>query len=111
MRVGTVFEPRFIKDALNLVDRSGRSMAEIAKDLGIPRSTIYYWSRKRKLNMPRKKTGRQKREPAVMEPETPQETIDRLERELKAARKENEELKMDREILKKAAAFFAKENE
>ncbi len=34
-----------------------------------------------------------------------------LERELAAARKEIEDLKTDRDILKKAAAFFAKESE
>ena len=37
--------------------------------------------------------------------------VRRLERELAAARKEIEDLKTDRAILKKAAAFFAKENE
>ena len=111
MRVGTVFEPQFIKDALNLADRSGRSMGEIAKDLGIPRSTIYYWAKKRELNVPSKKRGRQKKEPQVVEPETPGEKIRRLERELAQARRENDELKMDREFLKKAAAFFAKESE
>jgi transposase-like protein len=40
--------------------------------------------------------------------ETPEQHIVRLERELDQLRKENESLKTDREILKKAAAFFAK---
>jgi transposase-like protein len=35
----------------------------------------------------------------------------RLERENQVLRKENDQLRMDREILKKAAAFFAKEKE
>lgn len=34
-----------------------------------------------------------------------------LEAELKRLRRENERLQMEREILKKAAAFFAKESE
>ena len=34
-----------------------------------------------------------------------------LEAELKQLRRENEQLRMEREILKKAAAFFAKESE
>jgi transposase-like protein len=39
------------------------------------------------------------------------EKVARLERELAAANKEIDSLRMDREILKKAAAFFAKESE
>jgi hypothetical protein len=45
------------------------------------------------------------------EDETPQEKIRRLEVQLAAARREVESLKTDKEILKKAAAFFAKESE
>jgi transposase len=37
--------------------------------------------------------------------------VTRLEREVQTLRKENDSLRMDREILKKAAAFFAKESE
>jgi len=108
MRVGTDYDHRFIKDAVNLVERSNRSIGDIAKDLGVPRSTLYLWYKQRSM---KKKRGRQKTEPAVVKAETAQETIERLERELKAARKENEDLKLDREILKRAAAFFAKESE
>ncbi|HEY8079335.1 MAG TPA: hypothetical protein VIF62_34630, partial [Labilithrix sp.] len=43
--------------------------------------------------------------------EAPEEKIDRLEREVTELRKENDSLKLDRAILKKAAAFFAKESE
>jgi transposase-like protein len=43
--------------------------------------------------------------------ETKEQRMARLERENERLRKENESLRTDREILKKAAAFFAKENE
>ena len=43
--------------------------------------------------------------------ETLAEENKRLKRELDAALKKNAELEMDRAILKKAAAFFAKESE
>jgi transposase-like protein len=43
--------------------------------------------------------------------ETLEQRVARLERENERLHKENAELRMHREILKKAAAFFAKENE
>ena len=43
--------------------------------------------------------------------ETLEEKVRRLERENLVLRKENDTLRMEREILKKAAAFFAKESE
>jgi transposase-like protein len=49
--------------------------------------------------------------PASRDGESAEERAARLERENAALRKEVEALRMDREILKKAAAFFAKESE
>lgn len=109
MRVGTTYDPRFIKDAVALVEKSNRSVGDIAKDLGIPRATLYLWYRK--ANMPEKSRGRKKAEKPEVAAETDKEKAVRLERELKAARKEIEDLRLDREILKKAAAFFARESE
>ena len=43
--------------------------------------------------------------------ETLEEKVARLERENAQLRKKNDDLEMDRAILKKAAAFFAKESE
>ena len=43
--------------------------------------------------------------------ETPEAKIARLERELAAARHQISSLETDRAILKKAAAFFAKESD
>ena len=46
-----------------------------------------------------------------LEAESPDERIARLERENERLQKKVESLETDREILKKAAAFFAKESE
>ena len=43
--------------------------------------------------------------------ETPAEKIARLEKENASLRKKNDELEMDRAILRRAEAFFAKESE
>jgi transposase len=103
------YDQKFVADALALVQRSDRSLHSIARDLGIPQSTLDGWYR---ADMAKKK----KRAEAVAATggppsESAAEKIARLEREVVLLRKENENLKEDRAILKKAAAFFAKESE
>jgi transposase len=49
--------------------------------------------------------------PSAPKDETAEHRAARLERENARLRKEIDQLRMDREILKKAAAFFAKESE
>jgi transposase len=76
----------------------------VAADLGIPDKTLRYWHEMAK----RRKKG----PPAIPRAgESAAQRLERLERENAQLRRENEELKMDRAILKKAAAFFAKESE
>jgi transposase len=70
---------------------SGRTRREIAEDLGIGLSTLTRWLV-------------QERE-AIEPSEAPLD----LHAELKRLRRENAVLKQERDILKKAAAFFAKE--
>ena len=78
--------------------QSGRSVAGVARDLGLTESAVTRWVEKAKAgNLP----------PAVL----PSNALSTSEREeLARLRKENQRLKMEREILKKAAAFFANEN-
>ena len=77
---------------------NGYSQEEAAKNLGISKSAISRW--------------------VIVEKEPPKATADRkakltLEQhaEILRLRKENDQLRMEREILKKAAVFFAKEVE
>jgi transposase len=70
---------------------SGRTRREVASDLGIGLSTLTRWvSRDR-------------------DDEPPGEPDSDLRAELKRLRRENAVLKQERDILKKAAAFFARE--
>jgi transposase len=81
-------------EAVELVANSGRPIAEIARDLGVNEGTLGNW-----VNMA-KKRGEIKDKP-----------LDIGERaELKELRDENRRLKMEREILKKAAAWFASQS-
>jgi len=106
------YDQSFKEDALALLRRSERSIGAIASDLGVPPSTLDYWY---KADMAKKRKQRPAGAKAlpVGDPsaEAPEEKVARLEREVAALRKENDELKTDRAILKKAAAFFARESE
>ena len=82
-------------DAVELVISSGRPIAEIARDLGINEGTLANW-----VNTARK-SGKLK--------EKPLDTDERAR--LRELEEENRRLKMERDFLKKAAAWFARENQ
>ena len=90
-----VFTPEYRAEAVQLVVSSGKPVAEVARDLGIGESTLGNWVAK----------AREKREAA-------DEPLDVSERaELKRLRAEHARVKMERDFLKKAAAFFASQNQ
>lgn len=109
MRVTKQYDEDFKADALSLLDRGGRSIAQVAKDLGVNHWTLRYWCRKRSMSKRSKKKAQEAVQPSGAE--SAEQKLKRLERDNERLRKENETLRMDREILKKAAAFFAKESE
>ncbi len=87
------YTPEFRAEAVRLARTSGKPLAHVAKDLGIPKDSLYGWIR-------------------AAQPSTEEPPLNESERaELTRLRKENERLQMEREFLKKAAAFFAKENQ
>ena len=87
------YDEAFKQQAVQMVTELERSMLEVSKDLGVPHNTLQYWVRlhRRKARM---HDG----------PASAAELAQRI-RELE---KENARLRMEREILKKATAFFAK---
>lgn len=93
-RYDTTFRNKAIKLALT----SGQSVAQTARDLGIKKGTLYNWLSQRKQS---------DEKIACEEFKNNAELIDELNR----LRKENARLKEEREILKKAAVFFAKEEQ
>jgi transposase len=88
------FTAEYKAEAVELVINSGRPIAEIARDLGINEGTLGNW-----VNMA-KKRGEIKEKPLGIDERA----------ELKELRDEVRRLKMEREVLKKAAAWFAKES-
>ena len=86
------YAPEFRTEALKRVRSSTESVSAIARDLGITVGTLRRW-----LDASRP-------QPEVL-------LTDDERTELRRLRKENRELRMEREILKKATAFFAKHSE
>ena len=84
----------FKREAVALLRRSGSSAVQVSKELGIDSTTLSRWRRE-------------------LEAEKAEETpvsVFALKQELERVRKENERLKEEQAILKKAAAYFAKES-
>lgn len=103
------YPAEFRRDAVELVRANPEaSIRELAERLGMNETTLGLWYRQDDVKRTKKK---KKRRRAPDSPETPDERVARLERENRQLLKKVAQLEMDREILKKAAAFFAKENE
>lgn len=89
------FTPEYIRQALDLADRIGAASA--AKELGIVTNNIYRWRKKLEQEGSNAFRGHGNMT-AEME-------------ELVRLRRENARLKEERDILKKAATFFASEKQ
>jgi transposase len=86
------FTREFKVSAVKLVNEQGYSVSEAARSLGVDPASVSAWIQKYGREAGLAPTG----EGAV-------------QNELRRLRKENARLLMEREILKKAAAFFARE--
>ena len=86
------FSEEFKAGAVRLVLDEGRTVGAVARQLDLTPSALGTWVRRAQADRTKGKTGLTSAE---------REELSRL-------RKENRELRLDREILKKAAAFFAK---
>lgn len=84
---------QFREEAVRLVRESGKPPSRIAKDLGVSEQSLHNWVKQADLDGGKRADGLTTEE---------REEIRRL-------RRENRILREEREILKKAAAFFAKE--
>ena len=83
------YSKEFRFEAIRLAQMGEKPLNAVADELGISRSTLRGWLAEAA--------------PVVPRCETPEQELERL-------RRENRVLQMERDILKKAAAFFAKES-
>jgi len=91
------FSPEFKADAVALVRSSARSIAEIARELGVGETSLNRWVKKDEAT---RETADPKRFGA--------ESAEAAEN--KALRRRVAELEVEREILKRATAFWVKES-
>ena len=90
------FSDEYKAETVQLVQRSGKSIGQMAQELGISETALRRWVEQAEVE-----AGR-----------GPEGALKRSEREeLVELRRENRRLRLEREILKKATAFFAKESE
>ena len=87
------YTPQDRREAARLVIDTGRTIAEVAREIGVGEQLLGRWVAAERAKM-----------------DNPPDALDPNERaELERLRVEVGQLRMDREFLKKAAAFFAKE--
>ncbi len=83
------------EEAVRLVQASGRSVYQVALDLDLTETALRRWVQQAEIDSGQGAPGALTTEQLV---------------ELRELRRENKRLRMERDFLKKAAAFFAKES-
>jgi transposase len=86
------FSPQFKAEAVQLVIETGRPIAQVARELGVVEQTLGNWVKAWRDANP--------------EPETALSPVERAR--VKEMEDEIRRLRMENEVLKKAAAFFAR---
>jgi transposase len=93
------YDEEFKRDAVELLLRGGHDLKPLAQELGVCPTTLRNW-RDRYLRETEESSQEPPRGP------TPRETAD----EVRRLRKENEKLKRQREILKKALGILSEQS-
>ena len=89
------FTAQYKAEVVRLVRDGGKTVGQVSRELDLTESAVRTWVKQAKIDAGQGPTG----------------ALTTAERsELVALRREAKQLRMEREILKKAAAFFAKES-
>jgi len=88
------FTAEFKADTVRLVREGGRSIREVARDLDLTETALREWVKQAAVDTSQGATG----------------ALATAEREIARLRRDVKRLEMEREILKKATAFFARES-
>jgi len=89
-----VFDTEFKRETVRLVVDGHKRASEVARDLGIEANTLYRWKREMERDQAGAFPGKGKLKPE--------------EEEIRRLRKEFEEVREERDILKKALAVFSR---
>jgi transposase len=82
-------------EAVRLIVEEGRAISEVARELGVAQSLLHRW--------------KMKSEEGKIDPFPGKGRLSTEDEELRQLRRENNRLRMERDILKKAVAIFSKE--
>lgn len=89
------YTAEFKADAVRLLEEEGYGLSEVSRRLGVERSCLTRWRRELR---------------GEWDPAPRLASADERDAELRRLREEVRKLRMERDILKKAAAFFANES-
>ena len=89
------FSPEFKAETVKLVRESGKAVGEVARELDLTETALRHWVQQAEIDQGKGPEG------ALTTAE---------KEELTKLRRENRTLRMERDLLKKWAAFFAKES-
>ena len=99
------YSGQFKREAMDLVRVRGHDVARAARDLGVPVTTLNMWL---------KKAGWQRPAEGPLDPDDgvtpPSEDPARLRARVSELERQVKRLEMEKEILKKATAFFASQS-
>jgi len=90
------FSDEFKSETVRLIKESGKSVGEVARELDLTETAVRRWVQQTEIDAAQRPSG-------ALTTEEREELV-RLRRDVKT-------LRMERDILKKATAFFAKESE
>ncbi len=93
-----VYSKELREEAVKLVNEAGLSVPEVGRKLSIPTSTVRNWVRLYKAG-------------TLSEVGKDRKPLSEVEMELVRVRRELAEVRMERDLLKKAATYFAKESQ
>ncbi len=95
-----VYTSEFREQAVQMIERDKLSVAEVSRKLSISQKTLANWvKRARDGKLARARTGT-----------LAARAVTEADAEVSRLRRENAELRMERDILKKSAAYFASES-
>ena len=89
------FPPEYKAEVVELIRSTGKSVGQVARELDLTETAVREWVKRAELDAGRRSDGLTTTEPD----------------ELRRLRRENRDLREEREILRKAAAFFARETD
>jgi len=90
------YDPDFKRNAVQLTEEPGRTVADVAEKLGISKDILYRWRRSQRIN----------KEFAF--PGNGREALTSQQQEIRELEKRLKNAEMERDILKKAMAIFSR---